>query len=164
MKKLVVALSLIVIAWAVVLAQNSQAPPRSDGQFQPSPGGINWQEITIFCVGVAAINGLITKFIVNPALDKRFAEYEKSINDRFLSFRKTIDDEFVRCPERDDELPMTRRENAMLEEQAKREHAILKEKIDELGKRLDHEFGKVWSVLKRLVNRENGDPPSSRLP
>lgn len=169
MKKLAVGLSLLtILCVSVVLAQNAPPPVRPDGQAQPMPvsSGINWQEITIFCVGVAAINGLITKYVVNPALDKRFGDYERSVNERFtgldkrfLDFRKTIDDEFLRCPEREDELPITRRENSMLEEQAKREHAILKEKIDELARRLDHEFGKVWGVLKRLVNREKGEPP-----
>ncbi len=169
MKKLL-ALLIVLTAAAVILGQSTPVPAIPPAALaQAAPGsGINWQEIILICGGVAAVHGLMTKYVVNPALDKfnlvidkRLSELEKSIDARFLAFRKTIDDEFVRCPERDDELPISRRENTMFEEQAKREHAALKEKIDELAKRLDYEFGKVWGVLKRLVN---GDHPGPRTP
>src|SRR4029079_19036100 len=145
---------------------------RQDGQVQSAPAGagVNWQEIILICGGGAAGHGLMNKFVVNPALDKfnltidrRLAEFEKGVDKRFTDARSAIDREFVRQPQREDDEPVKRRENMMLEEQARREHEILKEKIDEQGKRLDHEFGKVWGVLKRLVNRES-DPPASRLP
>lgn len=124
-------------------AAQTTPPTQTPFQSPPASSGINWQEIVLVCTGVAAVHGLITKFVLQPAMDKRFAD-----------FRKTLDAEFVRRPERDDERPVSRWENSMLEERAKREHEILKKDTDGLGERMDREFGRVWSTIKRIMDKD----------
>jgi hypothetical protein len=55
------------------------------------------------------------------------------------TFIEELKELFLAKPERDDELPVTRRENAILEAHSSKEH-----------QRFDNEFEKVWSELSKV--------------